>query len=165
MRNNLVLCSLVVLSACASVTRGTTQTVLVSTPGAEGATCSLVQTPAGNTSPTYHVTTPGSVAVERSRHALDVRCTKEGYSEGRNLVQAGFEEMTLGNVLVGGVIGLGIDAASGAINEYPDTILIEMKPVEIGETLPSPPSDEPSVGDTVKTEEATGRAPLGRFEP
>jgi len=151
MRRSLVLFSIIVLSACASVTKGTTQSVLVSTPGLEGASCSLVQGPVGKAGRTYHVMTPGSVAVDRSRHPLDVRCTKEGYAEGHKLVHPGFEAMTLGNVLIGGVVGLGIDAASGAINQYPDSIQVEMKAVEVR-------SPEPA--NTVKADDPTHPASL-----
>jgi hypothetical protein len=36
---------------------------------------------------------------------------------------------TLGNVLAGGVIGIGIDAATGANFNYPDTISVPMTPI------------------------------------
>jgi hypothetical protein len=37
--------------------------------------------------------------------------------------------MTAGNLLVGGVIGIGVDAMSGAINKYPDIISVPMIPI------------------------------------
>jgi len=37
--------------------------------------------------------------------------------------------MTAGNVVFGGVIGLGIDAASGAMNKYQPRVEIAMSPV------------------------------------
>jgi hypothetical protein len=36
--------------------------------------------------------------------------------------------MAAGNVLLGGVIGLGVDAASGAMNKYPDMFTVAMMP-------------------------------------
>ena len=36
--------------------------------------------------------------------------------------------MSAGNVLLGGVIGLGVDAASGAMNKYPDIVTVAMVP-------------------------------------
>ena len=36
--------------------------------------------------------------------------------------------MAAGNVLLGGVIGLGVDAASGAMNKYPDLVTVAMVP-------------------------------------
>jgi hypothetical protein len=37
--------------------------------------------------------------------------------------------MTAGNVLVGGVIGLGVDAVSGAMNKYNDINQFTMVPI------------------------------------
>jgi hypothetical protein len=36
--------------------------------------------------------------------------------------------MAAGNVIFGGVIGLGVDAASGALNKYPDMVTVAMTP-------------------------------------
>jgi hypothetical protein len=41
------------------------------------------------------------------------------------------EIMTAGNVVFGGVIGLGIDAASGAMNKYQPGVEIAMSPIPI----------------------------------
>jgi hypothetical protein len=37
--------------------------------------------------------------------------------------------MTAGNVLFGGIIGLGVDAASGAMNKYDSGVEVMMTPV------------------------------------
>jgi hypothetical protein len=37
--------------------------------------------------------------------------------------------MTAGNLIVGGVIGIGVDAMSGAMNKYPDFISVPMVPI------------------------------------
>jgi hypothetical protein len=36
--------------------------------------------------------------------------------------------MAAGNVVFGGLIGLGVDAASGAMNKYPDVVTVAMTP-------------------------------------
>jgi phosphoketolase len=38
------------------------------------------------------------------------------------------EAMAAGNVVFGGVIGLGVDAMSGAMNKYPDQVMVAMTP-------------------------------------
>jgi len=38
--------------------------------------------------------------------------------------------MAAGNVVIGGVIGLGVDAATGAMNKYADRTSILMVPVQ-----------------------------------
>jgi len=36
--------------------------------------------------------------------------------------------MAAGNVILGGVVGLGVDAMSGAMNKYPDIVTVTMMP-------------------------------------
>jgi hypothetical protein len=36
--------------------------------------------------------------------------------------------MAAGNVVFGGFIGLGVDAATGAMNKYPDIVTVAMTP-------------------------------------
>jgi hypothetical protein len=36
--------------------------------------------------------------------------------------------MAAGNVIFGGIIGLGVDAASGALNKYPDMMTVATTP-------------------------------------
>jgi hypothetical protein len=46
--------------------------------------------------------------------------------------------MTAGNVVFGGIIGLGVDAASGAMNKYPDIVTVAMTPDQACRS-PEPP--------------------------
>ena len=71
--------------------------------------------------------TPGSVTVGRSKHDISVRCVKAGYQDGVGVISSQFEGWTAGNILVGGVVGWGVDAASGAQNEYPKNFQIAMQ--------------------------------------
>lgn len=48
---------------------------------------------------------------------------------GSSIIPSGTEAMAAGNVVFGGLIGLGVDAASGAMNKYPDVVTIAMTPV------------------------------------
>ena len=50
-------------------------------------------------------------------------CGKEGYQNGRGILNSGFQGWTLGNLVLGGIVGLAVDAGSGAINEYPSSIV------------------------------------------
>jgi hypothetical protein len=36
----------------------------------------------------------------------------------------------VGNIIAGGIIGVGVDAATGAMNEYPKSIEVPMIPAE-----------------------------------
>ncbi len=47
---------------------------------------------------------------------------------GSSIIPSGTEAMAAGNVVFGGLIGLGVDAASGAMNKYPDVVTVAMTP-------------------------------------
>ncbi len=115
--------SAMVLVACATITRGTTQVVAVDTPGAPGTSCAI-QTQNGP----QVVTTPGSVTLSRGSSSLPIQCTKECYLLGSSIIPSNAESMAAGNVIFGGIIGLGVDAASGAMNKYPDVVTVAMTP-------------------------------------
>ena len=113
---------LLALCGCASITRGTTQNVVVNTPNVNGAICTLSSSSIGSRS----VTTPAVTNLEKGRDAIQVRCSKECYDDGVGIIPSNFEGMTAGNIILGGVIGLGVDAATGAMNQYPSEISIHM---------------------------------------
>ena len=113
------------LAACATLTKGTTQVVAVNTPGVIGATCTLTAPAIG----TLKVTTPDTVALPKASDNIAVRCSKECYQEGVGVISSNLEGMAAGNVILGGVVGLGVDAATGAINKYSPEIQVAMVPV------------------------------------
>jgi hypothetical protein len=116
--NKLAFCIGLIASAtvasCATITRGTTQTVAINTPGVPGAVCTLISPSVG----TQTVTTPGVLTLAKGSSAVSIRCSKECYSDGTGVLASNMDGMTAGNVVVGGVIGLGVDAATGAMNQY-----------------------------------------------
>jgi hypothetical protein len=112
------------LVGCATLTHGTTQTVAINTPGVNGATCTLISNSVG----TQVVTTPGVVTLAKGSAAVSIRCTKECYNDGTGILSSNMDGMTAGNVVVGGVIGLGVDAATGAMNQYAPQADIVMTP-------------------------------------
>lgn len=111
------------LSGCASIVKGSSEDIALNTAPADGASCSLK-----NGLGEWSATTPAKVTVKRSKTDIDVRCTKEGYKDGSTVVASGFQPWTLGNLLIGGIIGIGIDWGTGAINDYPSTVNVPMQP-------------------------------------
>ncbi len=111
------------LVACATITKGTTQLVAVDTPGAPGATCTI-EAPGGP----QLVTTPASVTLTKGSASLPIRCTKQCYLSGSSVIPSGTEAMAAGNVVFGALIGLGVDAATGAMNKYADQVTVAMLP-------------------------------------
>ena len=112
---------LLAAGACSTITEGTTQSLAVMTPGVPSADCTLT-TPKH----TWFVRTPGSIAIEKSNDDIAIVCRKEGYENGVATLPSNFEGMTWGNIIFGGIIGVGVDAASGAMHEYPTSVSIYM---------------------------------------
>lgn len=111
----------VLLSGCASVIKGSTQSINISTPPTTGAICNL-SSAQGN----WQVMSPGAVSVDKSKEDIQIRCAKPGWQEAALTIPSNFEGWTVGNILLGGVVGIGVDAATGAINEYPHTFQVPM---------------------------------------
>jgi hypothetical protein len=112
------------LSACATVLGGTTQEVFIETdpPGAE---CKLDRLGA---SVAWVKPTPGRANVSRSKETMVVTCVLNGYEQANDTLSSSFTGATFGNILVGGLVGIAVDAASGANNKYPERITVIMTP-------------------------------------
>lgn len=109
------------LCSCASIVSGTTQKVGVTT-NVSGARCTL-ENPKGAWT-VYD--TPGTAEVEKARGPLDIECKKYGL-RGHQLVESTTEGMAFGNVVFGGIIGGGVDMATGAAYHYPSSVHVDMK--------------------------------------
>ncbi len=81
--------------------------------------------------------TPGVATVARSKDDIRVECNAPGYETAIAVIPSSFEAWTAGNLVFGGVIGLGVDAATGAINEYPNSFQVPMVPA--GQVPSHPP--------------------------
>ena len=137
------------LSGCASVIKGSTASLGITTPPVTGATCTL-----SSSEGSWQMTSPGTVTVSRSKHDINIRCTKEGYQEAAAVIPSSFEGWTLGNLLIGGIIGVGVDAATGAMNDYPNAFQVPMTPLAPAMSsapLPPPPAATPPVPATPAT--------------
>ena len=112
-------------AGCATIAKGTTQAVAILTPGAPGATCTLTSTVVGS----KVVTTSATITLDKSQENINVVCRKQCFQDGVGVIPSHTESMTAGNVLVGGVIGLGVVAVSGAMNRYNDNKQFTMVPI------------------------------------
>jgi hypothetical protein len=97
--------------------------------------------------------TPGSVTVDKSSRALNLRCERPGNLPAVTSVPSTVQAMTAGNLLVGGVIGLGIDAASGAMHQYPSSVAL---------TLPPAPAETAAVPASAVPEQLAAETPRRR---
>jgi uncharacterized membrane protein len=74
------------------------------------------------------VITPGTITLEKSQESVSVRCSRPCYQDGAGVLASSMEGMAAGNLILGGVIGLGVDAASGAMNKYSPEVQVVMVP-------------------------------------
>jgi len=111
-------------SGCASIVEGTDQSVTVQTTPS-GASCELKRD--GNVIGVVNPT-PGTVTVDKSKDDIAVICKKEGYQDASGAFSSDFQGMTFGNILFGGLIGVAVDASSGAMHEYPASVTVAMAP-------------------------------------
>jgi len=119
-----LLCGLALVAGCATITTGSNDLVTIDTDPS-GATCKLTR---GDKQIGAINPTPGSLEVPKSQHDLTVRCEREGYLTSEGTLESGFQAMTLGNALFGGLVGVVIDAASGAMTKYEDGVKITLIP-------------------------------------
>jgi hypothetical protein len=133
----------VALSGCATIIKGTSQNIAVQTPPATGANCVLTSKEG-----MWSVVTPGSVKIDKSKEDVLIHCTKPGYQDASGTIPSNFQGWTLGNIILGGVIGVGVDAASGAMNEYPNAYSL---PMIAAEPAPSPIPSAPVVPAPAKS--------------
>lgn len=131
------------VAGCASIIKGSTAAINVTSPPVTGANCTLSSSQ-GN----WQLTTPASVTVERSKEDIQVRCTKEGYQDASAIIPSNFEGWTVGNLVFGGIIGVGVDAATGAMNDYPNAFQVPMVP--LNQVTLTPPPGTPTVAPLPK---------------
>lgn len=129
---------LAVLSACATLVNGTSQTVTVSTTP-PGASCTLDRMGARVGA---IAATPGSIRLDKSKNDLSVTCSKEGYQTATVAHAPSFGAATFGNLIAGGVIGVVVDAASGANYTYPADVRLDM--AAAAPSLPPMAQQDPS---------------------
>ena len=117
----LLTCGIFLLSGCASISRGTTETFSIQTMPT-GVTATL--------SNGLACTTPCTLTIKR-KGTFTVTLEKKGYETIMTSVVssrdgAGTAGMA-GNLIVGGIVGIGVDAATGAMNSHqPNPLVVTM---------------------------------------
>ena len=132
--------ALALLAGCASMVAGDHQNLtldnrLGGAPVA-GARCAI-----SNDKGSWYATSPGWVTVQRSFRELSVACTIGSGEPGLATVHASTRAILLGNALVGGLMGAGVDFYTGAAFDYPGGLTIELgRSTTIGEPWPILPA-------------------------
>jgi hypothetical protein len=125
MRIILILALTTLCGGCATVTRGTTDNIGFDSQPSQAEV---------RTSNGLGCVTPCSLTVKKNEEFI-ATFTKPGYKSQQvevktQLAGAGVAGVA-GNVLVGGIIGIGVDAVTGAANEhYPNPVSVVLEPVQ-----------------------------------
>ena len=117
----------IILSGCATITTGTTQSILVDTFNAHGANCKGVDSKGREY---YWPNTPSSTTVQKGDAPMVLTCQKPGFKKTVHIVDETFAGATLGNIILGGGVGILVDSVSGAAQKYPNVVKFPMEPDE-----------------------------------
>lgn len=107
------------LSGSATIISGTTQKIMVTSAPSDAT---------AKADNTITMKTPATFTLERkSDHTVEV--SKEGYKTASVMIQRTFNGAAAGNLLLGGIIGGGVDMASGASSKLvPERIDLVLEP-------------------------------------
>ena len=111
-------------TGCASITTGNHQLVTVHATGcdAENVVCTIQ-----NKDNYLTVPAGGAANIEKGSKALAITCTDEDNTvSGTASHESTYQPANLGNVLLGGGVGIIVDAATGAMWKYPESVVVPM---------------------------------------
>lgn len=117
------------LSGCASVLSGGTQSVTIVTPNADGANCSLTD----SLGRVWHVTeTPGTVVVRKGHGPITVICQKDGYAKATSLLDEKIAGASYGNLALGPAAPIGylVDSLAGSTQKYNPVMEMNLQKIE-----------------------------------
>ena len=138
------------LSACATITRGSSQKFSVDTTPTQAA----VKLSTGQT-----CVSPCQLNLKR-KHGFTVTASKQGYENSSAIVDSrirgGGVAGGAGNIIAGGLIGIAVDASSGAMNDLtPNPLHLNLKPVAVAAAPDAAP-----IGAVGAAASALGTAPV-----
>lgn len=116
------------VGGCASIVGGQNQSISVVTPDCPGAACRI----SNDKGKWYVAATPASVGVNRSFADLVVSCSKGSSPPVTQAFPSSTKGLAFGNILLGGVIGAGVDVVNGAAYDYPIEVSVPLdcRPVD-----------------------------------
>ena len=85
-----------------------------------------IECTAANKKGSWDFRAPGSVRIKKSDDALRITCQDGDETITRSVTPEGTSKIW-GNVLLGGIIGAGVDASTDANQELPETITLHRK--------------------------------------
>ena len=138
-RLTLAMLSAITLSGCSSIVSGTSEQLTINSNPPQ-AVCVLER----EGLPIGQVTTPGGLNVTRTKHNIQIKCTKDGYEPATAFLKSDVNGATFGNILIGGGIGWAIDSAAGADNNYQEITTVTLVPIKAASQIAAIPTQEPA---------------------
>mgnify|MGYP005870685733 CR=1 FL=1 len=120
----ILMAQLLLISGCATIVRDDSQPVSFSSDP-QGAIVKLDGISGG--------ITPTTIQVKRKIKATVISFEKEGFHTESFPLDKSLSAMTFGNVIFGGIIGLGVDAMTGKNTNYPESVHVRLIPDRKGE--------------------------------
>lgn len=68
--------------------------------------------------------------INKSGEPLTLICIKDGFYPNSGVLKANMEPMGWGNILLGGLVGIAVDSASGANSKYDASIKVDLRKIE-----------------------------------
>jgi len=112
------------LTGCSTIIEGRSQQIMVNT-NPPGADCGIYR----NGEKIASIAgTPGSAYIEKTKVDIRIECGKHGYQDATYLNHSGTAGATWGNIVAGGLVGWGVDSATGSDNKYETPVNITLVP-------------------------------------
>lgn len=125
-RSLLIAISILLMAGCATITGNIGQPITVLAVCAGSSRTVEAECVVSNDSSRKIVTTPGTVLMPRSFEPLSVHCKREGASDGKAELQSSSNAQLVENIVFGGIIGVAVDAGTGAGFDYPEIVTLLM---------------------------------------
>jgi hypothetical protein len=123
----LAACFLVLaMTGCASLTGGNTQSMFVQIKDSAGAPVAAAECVLSNDKGNWSLRAPNDITIARSNRAMLMKCSATDQPPGVLSVESTTRAAMFGNIIFGGLIGVGIDHFSGAAYEYPGIATVVM---------------------------------------
>lgn len=114
--------ALILLTGCATVLDSEVQTIRVI------ATCNGKAVPAQcsleNDKGLWEMNAPGNVTVQKDSSSLRVQCQSPYFKGGKTQLNANINSFLVGNALIGGFVGVGVDAVTGKGFSYKSVVKV-----------------------------------------
>ena len=147
----LITCGFTLLTGCASISKGTTQTIRVDTKASDGSVIDQADCQLTNNKGTYSIKSGGSTMIRRSSQNLDISCTNSNSETAQAKVISRANAGLAGNIIFGGVVGAVIDHSNGSAYTYPswvelvfgESLTFDRRSETNGKPTPATPSETP----------------------